>query len=559
MKNKIFALLLLTAISVALSWQTAFFSQSNNVGEYKKLLDDIVVYNLKYTGTENIAQWLEKGAGSGADFYAISIRQLGDNASLTAYADAIEKYIASNDVKSDVTRQKNGLALMASGKKDSELLLNLADTTVGEMGIMSLIYGLFLLNNGAYSEKFTAEKVADELVSMQFADGGWALSGIYSDVDVTSMTIQALSPHISINQSVAESVDKAVSFLSQKQLDDGGFQSYGTENPESSAQAIIALTSAGIDPINDERFIKNGKNPFDGMMKFRLEDGSFSHFEGQSSNGMATYQAFMAITAIIRFNLGLGPLFMFDETTNDNDISFEEDIILIEEEQNTHEEEIAESVYGPESEKNDDNDTEIDEYSSEDVKSGGNSKKILIAAIISVAGAAFIIVCIIKKQKAATYIFVVAITGILIGAVFLTDIETPDNYYGKNTNKENAVGTVTIQIRCDVITEFDSEYIPKSGVILPETEFDIEDGDTVYDILVEAVKKFSIHIETTGPKNIVYINGINHLYEFDYGDLSGWIYKVNGETVSVGCGQCTLKDGDRIVWSYTRELGLDLD
>ncbi|MBQ1861967.1 MAG: DUF4430 domain-containing protein [Clostridia bacterium] len=559
MKNKIFALLLLTAIAVALSWQTAFFSQSNNVGEYKKLLDDIVVYNLKYTGTENIAQWLEKGAGSGADFYAISIRQLGDNASLTAYADAIEKYIASNDVKSDVTRQKNGLALMASGKKDSELLLNLADSTVGEMGIMSLIYGLFLLNNGAYSEKFTAEKVADELVSMQFADGGWALSGIYSDVDVTSMVIQALSPHISINQSVAESVDKAVSFLSQKQLDDGGFQSYGTENPESSAQAIIALTSAGIDPINDERFIKNGKNPFDGMMKFRLEDGSFSHFEGQSSNGMATYQAFMAITAIIRFNLGLGPLFMFDETTNDNDISFEEDIILIEEEQNTHEEEIAESVYGTESEKNDDNDTEIDEYSSEDVKSGGNSKKILIAAIISVAGAAFIIVCIIKKQKTATYIFVVAITGILIGAVFLTDIETPDNYYGKNTNKENAVGTVTIQIRCDVITEFDSEYIPKSGVILPETEFDIEDGDTVYDILIEAVKKFSIHIETTGPKNIVYINGINHLYEFDYGDLSGWIYKVNGETVSVGCGQCTLKDGDRIVWSYTRELGLDLD
>jgi hypothetical protein len=448
---------------------------------------------------------------------------------------------------------------MASGKKDSELLFDLADSTVGEMSIMSLIYGLFLLNNGAYSEKFTAEKVANELVSMQFADGGWALSGIYSDVDVTSMTIQALSPHISENQAVAESVEKAVSFLSQKQLDDGGFQSYGTENPESSAQVIIALTSAGIDPINDERFIKNGKNPFDGMMKFRLENGSFSHFEGQSSNGMATYQAFMAITAIIRFDLGLGPLFMFDEVPNDNDISFEEEISLIEEDQNAHDEKITESVSVSESERDDDNETESEEYPSEDVKSESNGKKILIASVIFVAGVGFIVVCIIKKQKAATYIFVVAITGILIGAVFLTDIDTPDNYYGKSSNKENAVGTVTIQIRCDVLTEFDSEYIPKSGIILPETEFDIEEGDTVYDILVEAVKKFSIHIETTGPKNIVYINGINHLYEFDYGDLSGWIYKVNGETVSVGCGQCTLKDGDRIVWSYTRELGLDLD
>lgn len=559
MKNKIFALLLLTAIAVTLFGQTAFFSESNNVGEYKKLLDDIIVYNLEFTGSENTAKWLENGAGNGTDFYAISLWQLGDYEDLSAYAQAIEKFIASTDVKSAVTRQKNGLALMASGKKDSELLLNLADSTIGEMGIMSLIYGLNLLNNGAYSEKYTAEGIARELVSMQFADGGWALSGIYSDVDVTSMTIQALAPHISENQKIFESVEKAVMFLSQKQLDDGGFQSYGTENPESSAQTIIALSSVGIDPINDERFIKNGKSPFDGMMKFRLEDGSFSHFEGQSANGMATYQAFMAITAIIRFNLGLGPLFMLDNAPQDNGISFEEDIDSIDEHQEPQEEEKAEDNAESEFEKNDELQSDTENTASDAEKTDGDSRKIAIAVIIAVVGTALIIVCIVKKQKPATYIFVIAVTGILIGAVFLTEIETPDNYYGRSKDKEKAVGTVTIQIRCDVITEFDSEYIPKDGTILPETEFDIEDGDTVYDILVEAVKKYSIHIETTGPKNIVYVNGINHLYEFDYGDLSGWIYRVNGEIVSVGCGQCILKDGDKIDWSYTRNLGLDLE
>ena len=170
-----------------------------------------------------------------------------------------------------------------------------------------------------------------------------------------------------------------------------------------------------------------------------------------------------------------------------------------------------------------------------------------------------IVVCVIKKQKPATFVFVIAVAAGLSAVVWFTDVQAPGDYYGKTQNKENSVGKVTIQIRCDLLTDYDSEYIPKDGVIVPTTEFDIEEGDTVYDILVETVKMYSLHIETTGPKNMVYVNGINHLYEFDYGDLSGWIYKVNGETVSVGCGQCVLHDGDEIVWHYTLELGIDLD
>ena len=57
---------------------------------------------------------------------------------------------------------------------------------------------------------------------------------------------------------------------------------------------------------------------------------------------------------------------------------------------------------------------------------------------------------------------------------------------------------------------------------------------------------------------MAYIAGINYLYEFDFGELSGWTYRVNGEVPSVGCDKYELKDGDKVEWIYTCELGKDI-
>lgn len=114
-------------------------------------------------------------------------------------------------------------------------------------------------------------------------------------------------------------------------------------------------------------------------------------------------------------------------------------------------------------------------------------------------------------------------------------------------------------IRCDTIVgKAKSEYIPDDGVILDVTEFVISEGDTAYDILTEAARKYSIQMESVGGADMIYISGINYLYEFDFGDLSGWMYFVNGESPSVGCDTYTLSDGDNIEWIYTCDLGNDL-
>ena len=52
-----------------------------------------------------------------------------------------------------------------------------------------------------------------------------------------------------------------------------------------------------------------------------------------------------------------------------------------------------------------------------------------------------------------------------------------------------------MEIRCDtVLGKCDKDYIPSDGTILPETVFEIEEGDTVYDVLTEAAQTYGIQI-----------------------------------------------------------------
>ena len=56
----------------------------------------------------------------------------------------------------------------------------------------------------------------------------------------------------------------------------------------------------------------------------------------------------------------------------------------------------------------------------------------------------------------------------------------------------------------------------------------------------------------------VYVQGINYLYEFSCGPLSGWMYKVNEVFPNYGSSKYELEDGDVISWVYTCDLGRDV-
>jgi hypothetical protein len=89
------------------------------------------------------------------------------------------------------------------------------------------------------------------------------------------------------------------------------------------------------------------------------------------------------------------------------------------------------------------------------------------------------------------------------------------------------------------------------GTILGATKMNIQDGDTVLSILLQAAKKHNIQIETRGSGSTAYVEGIDHIYEFDYGMKSGWVFTHNGASITKSIGVINIKDGDRIECYYT--------
>ncbi len=127
--------------------------------------------------------------------------------------------------------------------------------------------------------------------------------------------------------------------------------------------------------------------------------------------------------------------------------------------------------------------------------------------------------------------------------------------------------TCTISISCDTILDHmdwldpeKTELVPGDGVILPATKVTFYEGESVFNVLQRTCKQNKIHLEfeNTPMYNSAYIEGINNIYEFDCGELSGWMYKVNDWFPNYGCSRYALKDGDVICWLYTCDLGVDV-
>ncbi len=191
------------------------------------------------------------------------------------------------------------------------------DKTVSQ-GLNGAIFALLALDSGDY-KRDVRSKYVNYILQKQLSDGGWALAGTVSDVDVTAMALQALAKYTG-DVKVKSAIDKALVFLSKAQLSNGGFATYGEETAESAAQVIVALTELGI-PLADSRFVKSGKTAMDAMLAFRLSNGGFKHLKSQiSADGMATEQCFYALVAADRINQGKCSLYRMSDVQKETTI-----------------------------------------------------------------------------------------------------------------------------------------------------------------------------------------------------------------------------------------------
>ena len=102
---------------------------------------------------------------------------------------------------------------------------------------------------------------------------------------------------------------------------------------------------------------------------------------------------------------------------------------------------------------------------------------------------------------------------------------------------------------------------------IPRTKITINNNTTVYDVIKQVLGEANLEGSANNKYSTMYISGVKipgtdrYLSEFSNGNLSGWMYTLNGHHPNLGVAQQFLQNNDEIVFhytdDYTKEEGSD--
>lgn len=228
----------------------------------------------------------------------------------------IDSYISANS-RTAIAVTAMGLdATNIGGKNLLEPLANFDNlktqyVTIPTYALIAFDCGKYDIPKTATGEQTTKEKLINTITSA-FLDTGVIGGDGYVDIDSTAMALQAIAPYYTSNETVKNTVDKSLEYLSENQNKDGTFGDYDVVC--TTAQVICALSALGIDANTNDKFIKNGNTMVDAMVAYAKEDGSIA-VPNAYSTAMSTEQAAYALTAYDRFKKNMNGLY---EIADDN-------------------------------------------------------------------------------------------------------------------------------------------------------------------------------------------------------------------------------------------------
>ena len=201
--------------------------------------------------------------------------------------------------------------------------------------ITDLIFTLIALDSNAYDIPKAAEgktqterqQILSDILKEQEDNGCWGYTyggTFYEDVDTTAEAITALAPYYNTNDDIKEAVDNAIAWLATQQGEDGSFNG----NSCSTSQVIVALTSLGINPTTDERFVTGDANMIDALCSFITDDGFKYMATSRTADDLSTYEGYYAMVAYQRLLDGKTSLYdMTDVTVHANGHSYDDGVV----------------------------------------------------------------------------------------------------------------------------------------------------------------------------------------------------------------------------------------
>ena len=511
------------------------------------------------------------------------------NSYYDGYYDRVVAYVRDNISSGKLNADKStdnariALALTAIGEDPTSvgghnLLTALDDVTYDlKQGINGPIWALIALDSKNYTSS-SRDQLIKAILDNRTSEGGWALDGNATDVDMTAMAIQALAPYYNkSNETVKAAVDTALTWLSTKQSSDGGFSSWGNANAESCAQVIVALSALNIDADTDSRFVKNGHSALENLLTFEQADGSFLHTlpgSDKDNNQMSSEQGTYALVAYDRFKTGKNSLYNMTDAVKREDADAQEVIDMInqigyvdessynaiaearnaynklsaadkEKVTNYNTLTAAETSYKAilkqkRTEQYNLLKTHYDELLNDKTKKYGTAAKKKLASILQQAQTDMNAA---ESCERVTAIYEKAITD--LDAVKPGDIEVTFRLIG------------ALEATQDVDLTTDS-YLPEYVTWVPTKTYALQENATVYDLFTEAMSDAGLRYIGAESNYVSTIYapsclGGYPLSEFTNGKKSGWMYTVNGTHPNQGLKNWTLNDNDVVVWHYVND------
>lgn len=535
--RRITGILLAVCTALFMAVQTAFSAPAESGWEDRA--QECFGYFMRQRGAEDFWDGLDSGA---TDWAAYCYARLYGSDGAEEYAQSVERHVGELYSAGGFVRpteyQRAAICITVTGG-DPSLAARLGAfgcEILDRQGFNAYIWALIALNvtgiqppEGAAN---TADTLTEYLIAHQHADGSFALMGDGGDVDITAAAVYALAGTDS--PGAAEAAQRGADWLA-------GFDSYstmGVRNCESTAQAVMALSAAGRKESAEKAAAQ--------LEEYRREGGGYAHLPDGEVNQMATAQTLEAFTALALAERG-GSLFgKYSGAAAEPDGA----------------ESTAESAEIPVHTAESTAESGIQPGNTAQGGLTGTHIRIIISAVLGAAAVACGILFAFRRKKAL--IPAAALLAALAGGVWLLDIRTPEEYYSESGG---GPVRVTVLAECStVLSHMDiidpavnpPEVVPEDGVIIARCEVSLPEGATAFDALAAAARKQRVRVDYTGSAYGTYVRGIGYVTEFGFGELSGWMYTVNGEFPDVSVSDQVLGSGDVVEFRYTCDLGRDV-
>ena len=345
--------------------------------------------------------------------------------------------------------------------------------------------------------------------------------GSYKEQELRALSLIALAKHRTL-PNVEQQIQQNLTYLKAQQNDDGGFNYGGyTNNPFAIGTVIQGLMAVGENPY-DVKWKKNGVTMVEVLLRQQLPNGGFKfgdEFEAEVAFDelKSTEAAFGALADLLHKRSIFNQQAQIIDSTpllppTDVKPFIEVEALEVEEKMPLLSLTVAAT-------DNVDGDLELEVFV--------NEEEVYSAT---------------KTYKAVLQ-------------------EGPNEIKVTTTNRAGNTTTETMRVS---FAATDVKQVPQAtlkikglkGQQLKTRNVILEPNDTAYSVLVKAVGKPRVKARNT--QGQTYVTAIQGLKELDHGEGSGWMYSVNGTYPTQYAGEFTLKDGDRMEWSYTENYGKDL-